>query len=188
VLVSDNDKNVEDWSWAGKYLVYNQGQSSDPKDIYLLPVNGERRPIPFATGPYSEDNGAISPNGRWLAYRSGESGPMQIYVQPVPGAGMPAGKWQVSTAGGSQPQWRRDGKELYFVSRDKVWAVRVKTEGPSFEAGTPVALFSFRAGPSLRNHFTVTADGQRFLVDTPAEVGDTEQFNVLLNWPATFKR
>jgi len=101
---------------------------------------------------------------------------------------MPSGKWQISTAGGEGPQWRRDGKELYFDSQEKMWVVSVKTEGSSFEAGTPVALFSFRSGPSPRNHFTVTGDGQRFLVDTPAEVGGTtEQFNVLLNWPAAFK-
>jgi Tol biopolymer transport system component len=179
---------VEDWSLDGKYLLYNLGASSGPKDLYLLPLNGDRRPIPFATAPYNEDSGAISPNGHWLAYRSNESGHSEIYVQPVPGAGMPPGKWQVSTAGvGSQPAWRRDGKELYFMTQDKIWAVSVKTEGSSFEAGTPVALFSLRSGLSARNHFTVSADGRRLLVDTPAEAGSTEQFNVLLNWPATFK-
>jgi hypothetical protein len=101
---------------------------------------------------------------------------------------MPAGKWQVSSAGGSQAQWRRDGKELFFLARNMLMAAPVKTDGTSFESGAPVKLFEVRRGVSLRNHFTVTADGQRFLFAWPQDSNDAGQVYILLNWPALLKK
>ncbi|MBI3472582.1 MAG: PD40 domain-containing protein [Candidatus Solibacter usitatus] len=84
--------------------------------------------------PFSESQGQLSPDGRWVAYRSNESGKPEVYVQPFPPSG---GKWQISTAGGHEPRWRRDGKELFYTLGQKIRAVPVKTEGATFEAGIP---------------------------------------------------
>jgi len=189
LLVSELAKNVESWSADGKYIVYNQAvPGTSSSDLYLLPVDGDRKPVPFATSKASEQQGSISPNGRWIAYGSNESGGrMQVYVQAAPGTGG-QGKWQVSPGLGAGPQWRSDGKELFYLSRDGLFAVPVKTGGPSFEAGTPVKLFEIRRGPSQRNHFTVSADGQRFLVSMAPDEKDFDHFNVILNFTAGLKR
>jgi hypothetical protein len=115
--------------------------------------------------------GQVTTSGRWVAYRSQESGRSEVYVRRVSLAGpSDAGKWQVSTEGGVEPRWRGDGKELYYVSGPTLMAVAVKTAGGSFEAGTPTPLFEARlpfAGG--RNRYVVTRDGQRFLFAVLAE-------------------
>jgi hypothetical protein len=106
-----------------------------------------------------------------------------VFVCSAPGSGLPAEKRQISIAG-TMPQWRRDGKELFFMDGDKLMAVPVRSDGTSFDSGTPVQLFTARLGISFRNHFTVSADGQRFLFASPKESGNAGGFNVVLNWPS----
>lgn len=193
LLISDLPKGVESWSADGKYIGYNQSAAGSANsangDLFLLPLDGDRKPVPFDPGKNSEYNGSLSPNGRWMAYDSNESdrGIIQVFVQAAPGTGA-KGKWQVSPGLGVGPQWRSDGKELFFLSHNRIFAVPVKTDGPSFEAGTPVPLFDIRLGPSLRNHFTVTADGQRFLVAMAPDEKSFDHFNVILNFTAGLKR
>jgi len=139
--------------------------------------------------PANESRGVFSPNGRWIAYESDESGKKEIYVQTFPASGA---KWQISVSGGSQPRWRRDGKELFFLGGDrKVTAVEVNIDAPGFVHGAPRALFETRISKGDErpgNQYVVSADGQHFLVNTVAEEGAYTPINVVLNWTAALKK
>ena len=118
---------------------------------------------------------------------SDESGSPEVYVQSFP---KPSGKWQISTAGGGDPRWRRDGRELYFISADrKLMAVDVKADA-TFQAGAPEALFDVRVSGlvDVRGHYAVTADGRRFLVNRLAEAGGSSPMTVVLNWTAALRK
>jgi Tol biopolymer transport system component len=118
-----------DWSPDGKFLVY-QRSGLGITDIGIVPLSGERKPYLFAKAPYTMAAAAFSPDGKWLAYASLESGEQKIYVVPFPG---PGGKWQVSPGGGTSPRWRRDGKEIFYLSSDnKIMAASVKADGTNF--------------------------------------------------------
>jgi hypothetical protein len=190
LLVSDVDKNVDSLSPDGKYLLYNTTATGKPLGTWALPLAGDRKPVLIAGERYIATQSQFSPNGRWIAYMSTESGRPQIFVQSAPWSGVPAGKWQVSVGGGAQPQWRRDGKEIFFLTLpgNKLMAAPVKIDGTTFDSGAPVALFDIRMGVSLRNHFTASADGQHFLFAWPVESGTAGQFQVLLNWPSLLKK
>jgi eukaryotic-like serine/threonine-protein kinase len=186
LLVSEDDKGVDSVSPDGKLLLYNV-QGKGRSSIWSLPLTGDRKPTPVVTGPYLANFGQFSPNGRWIAYTATESGRNQVFVCSAPGSGLPAEKRQISIAG-TMPQWRRDGNELFFIDGDKLMAVSVRSDGTSFDSGTPVQLFTARLGISFRNHFTVSADGQRFLFASPKDSGNAGGFNVLLNWQGVLKK
>jgi serine/threonine protein kinase/Tol biopolymer transport system component len=182
----EGEENVEDWSRDGKYLMYNYQPPSGPR-LYVLPLDGDRKPRRFVNAEFMTQQGQFSPNGRWVAYRSTESGTTEIYVQGFTlDSSQARGKWQVSVAGGELPRWRRDGKELFFHFGDGFFAVDVKTDGASFEAGIPRLLFqvptviSGVAGGGAP--FVVTRDGQRFLVFAAVEKASNQPLEVLLNW------
>jgi serine/threonine protein kinase/Tol biopolymer transport system component len=176
-------KNVEDWSRDGKYLIYNYGV---PNHLYVLPLAGNRKPVPFLTINFNTNEGQFSPNGRWVAYRSLESGKAEVYVQGFNlDPAQPRGKWQVSTAGGELPRWSGDGKELIYHSGSRFFAVDVKTEGKTFEAGIPKPLFAaptVRSSASGGSPFVVTRDGQRFLVLAQIEQSGSDPIEVQVNW------
>jgi Tol biopolymer transport system component len=180
-------KNVEDWSPDGKYLVYNY-QTSSEIHLYVLPLAGDRKPIPFVNTQFTAQQGQFSPNGRWLAYRSLESGRSEIYVQGfTPDSARPRGKWQISTSGGDLPRWRRDGKELFYHYGNTFFAVDVKTGGASFEMGIPRPLFDATTSTNSNVSggsppFVVSSDGQRFLVFAPVEKEASAPLEVLVNW------
>jgi len=145
---------------------------------------------PFLPSQTLEDAPQISPDGRWLAYATTESGRREIYVKPYPG---PGGKWQISTEGGTEPVWNRSGRELFYRSGDKMMAVDITTQ-PSFAAGKPRQLFegdyvSTEVGLA-RPDYDVSPDGQRFLMLKPAEQEQAAptQINVVLNWTEELKR
>jgi Tol biopolymer transport system component len=187
----------DDWSADGRNIVYELRDPKTKADLWVLPVTGapaERKPMPYLQTAADERQGRFSPDGRWLAYISDESmaSQYQVYVQSFPAG---AGKFQVSTgAGGVQPRWRRDGKELFYIAADgKLMAVQVKT-APEFEAGVPQPLFDPRivsgAHPAWAR-YAVTADGKRFLVDTVESTQEgvtSEPITVVLNWQAALKR
>jgi serine/threonine-protein kinase len=153
----------------------------------MVPLEGERKPSVVLQTPFEEAGPRISPDGRWLAYVSNESGRDEIYVRAFPG---PAGKWQISTEGGREPLWARNGRELFYRSGDKMMAVDITTQ-PSFQAGTPRLLFEGKYD-ELRNvtNFDVTPDGQRFLMIKPSEqqAQAATQIHVVLNWFEELKR
>ncbi len=146
----------------------------------MLPLEGEREPQPFLQTPFDETAAVFAPNGRWLAYVSNESGRNEIFVQPFPG---PGGKWQISTGGGTEPVWSRNGLELFYRNGNQMMAVEIATE-PNFSPGTPKMLFEgdFRTGLVSRADYDVTPDGQRFLMVQLGDVLKESQINVVLNW------
>ncbi len=185
----EQQKSLDDWSSDGRYVAYDL--TSAPTSLWILPLFGDRKPIPFVQGNFGARQARFSPNGRYVAYASEETGNYQIYVQTFP---QPSGKWQVSTAGGVNPEWRRDGKELYFLSNAGLMAVDVDTTGPQFEMGIPKPLFEadFVAGSGNAGFpnapYRVTADGQRFLaVTTTGQQTFSSPITVVLNWAADLK-
>jgi serine/threonine protein kinase/Tol biopolymer transport system component len=183
MLETTNSKFTLDWSSDGQFLLYNEVDVKTGRDLWALPVAGnDRKPIEVTKTQFEEQGGQFSPDGRWVAYETNESGRFEIVVQPFPVA---TGKWHVSTAGGIQPRWRRDGKELYFVSPDgKLMAASVTTSGATFTAGTPVALFPVTLPPGLganRHQYAVSRDG-RFLINEPVDKSVTTPITLILNW------
>jgi Tol biopolymer transport system component len=148
--------------------------------------SGEDRPLLEA--PFNQQGARLSPDGRWLAYESEESGQFEVFVRSFPGAGE---RRQVSKGGGRQPRWRRDGKELFYVSPDrKIVSVEIRS-GSTIEAGVPQPLFQTRIRPQIesRNHYEVTSDGQRFIVNSHRPEEATLPVTVMAPWtPAALKR
>jgi serine/threonine-protein kinase len=169
---------AQSWSPDGKLLAYGELEPAKGYDVWLLPVEGERKPRPLLHTPFTETLAAISSDGHWLAYSSNESGREEVYVQPVSGQG---GKWQISTEGGTRPAWARNGRELFYRDGDHLLAVSVQA-GPSFSAGTPRVLFE-RPYLHTGRDYAPASDGQQFLFikETEQEVAPT-QINVVLNW------
>ena len=179
-------ENMEDWSRDGKFLMYNYQLSPANIYLYVLPLAGDRKPVPYLKTEFRTSQGQFSPNGQWVAYRSLESGRAEIYVQGFSlDSSQPRGKWQISVDGGEIPRWRRDGKELFFHYGDGYFAVDVKSDGSSFQAGIPKPLFATPAVVTTTgagSPFVVTHDGQRFLVLAPVEKTSNQPLEVLVNW------
>jgi eukaryotic-like serine/threonine-protein kinase len=175
-------KSLEDWSPDGKLLLFNLNNT----EVHAVPVSGDRKPYPVLKAPYIQAHGRLAPEGRWITYGSTESGRLEVFVQSFPPSG---GKWQISNSGGTEPSWRGDGKELFFLSGTKLEAVEVKASGNSFEAGIPKELFDVPGTTTgRRNNYVATADGQRFLfVTTPQTVNDATPFIVVQNWQTALK-
>jgi hypothetical protein len=152
----------------------------------VLPLDGDRKPFPFVQTDFDERDGQFSPDGMWIAYQSNESGRFEIYVQSFPGGG----KWQISTNGGAQARWRRDGKELFYIALDaRLMAVpvRLASDRKVVDASSPTPLFDTRVGGALqgnlRQQYVVSADGQRFLMNTVTQDPSiTSPITVILNW------
>ena len=188
---SDQDKQPTSWSRDGRYLLFSSVDPNMGMDIWVLPLDGDRKPVPFLRTEFSEGQAAFSPDGRWAAYTSFESGGPEVYVRPfsspgTAGSSSAGGKWQISKAGGQAPRWRGDGKELFYSTPDgRVMAVEV-TANPSFQAGIPQPLFN--VAPNASN-LQVTPDGKRFLIAAPPQQTSVEiPITVLLNWPALLKK
>lgn len=177
-------KAVTGWSPDGKHIVFSRYRTLDQTstDVWLLPTTGERKPVAFLETKARERGGPISPDGRWLAYTSNETGTAEVYVTSFPTPSTPV---RISTLGGNQPLWRRDGRELFYVASDhRVMSVSVTT-GQDFRPMTPKPLFSLPfVASSISRQVDVTADGQRFLVVDGASSGHEARINLLTNWTA----
>lgn len=166
----------------GKFLLlFNDIGQKTGLDIFVLPLQGERKLIPIVQGPVNDVEPQFSPDGRWLAYASYDTGQLEVYVQPFPTTGA---KWQLSSGGGRQPMWRRDGKELFFVTDDrKFYAVDVRATS-TFEFGTPHLLFDIPSETvATRNSYWPSRDGQRFLVNKLLDTS-ASPITVVFNWAA----
>ena len=183
---SDELKVACDWTRDGRYIAFQSRGKETTWDIWVLPMFGDRKPIAFLKTQFAELLPVFSPDGRFLAYQSNESGRYEVYVQSFPG---PGGKWQISTSGGVEPRWRADGKELYYRAPDQMlMAVEVQA-GSSFAAGVPQPLFLGRFDvATVRNRYLPTADGRRFLTVAPLGREAMTPTTVVLNWYAELGR
>jgi len=171
-----------DWSPDGRYVIASAPQQATGDDLWLVPLSGDRKPVKFLGPPSDQMHGNFSPDGRFVAYTSNESGRFQVYVQTFP---LSNRKWQVSTDGGYEPRWRADGREIYYLSDDrKLMAVSVGA-GPSF--AVPKLLFQTRVPEgvtSRRTHYVPNRDGRRFLINTQTGDAPPNPITVVFNWQA----
>jgi Tol biopolymer transport system component len=173
--------SITSWSPNGRYLFLALQNNDTRFDIYYIDLNGDRKLTSFLNSPANERAAVLSPNGKWLAYSSDESGRLEVFVTAFPG---PGGKWQVSNGGGSSPSWSPDGKHLYYTNGDKLMLVPIQN-GESFEFGAPSAQ------PIHLNEFDAfgpVASGDRFPALRPLNGGQSNPQEVILNWTGTLKR
>ena len=182
LLKSSESKLPTDWSPDGRYVLYETRLPKTGYDLWALPLEGDRTPRPVIQTEFDQVNGQFSPDGRWIAYESDESTRSQIYVQAFLTS---SGKFQISTNGGSRPRWRRDGKELFYLSPDrKMMAVEVTATATTFEAARPRELFQTRAtnAPFVAPTYDVAANGQRFLINSTLDGIQGPPLNVVMHW------
>lgn len=179
---------LDDLSTDGRYAMYDTAAGLPTTQLFALPLFGDRKPVAVVQGNFGAGSAQFSPNGRYVAYNSNETGREEVYVQTFP---QQAGRWEISTAGGIQPMWRRDGKELFFLTPDeKLMAVDVNTASAAFQAGIPRELFQPKLVPTYywRNIYVPALDGQRFLMITPVGQDTPEPITVVVNWPTLLKK
>lgn len=191
LLATPQQKNPTDWSVDGHFLLYSSQDPQMGRDIWALPLDrGDRKPLSVLRTSFDEQNAQFSPDGRWIAYESNASGRFEVYVQPFPGPGTPS---PISTNGGAQARWRRDGTELVYVALDgrlMLVPIRLAPNLQTVEAGAPVPLFATRIGAAVATQwsaYVVAPDGQRFLVATVKEE-PTLPITVVLNWTTLIKQ
>jgi Tol biopolymer transport system component len=176
--LSSDSVNQAPFSWSpdGKVILYGTGT-----DLFLLPLSADRKAVPFLPTPFTETMGQFSPDGRWVAYVSNDSGPNQVYVVPFPG---PGGRVQVSANGGTWPRWRRDGSEIFYLGPDNLlMAASVTSRSGGFEVGAVQPLFKLGRG-GVRSVYDVAQDGRRFLVSALREEVASLPATVVVNWTA----
>jgi Tol biopolymer transport system component len=176
----------------GKFIIYAQLNPKTNADLYRVSTDSDKKVEPFWQTNFIEAQPRVSPNGRWIAYISNETRQFEVYVQKFPVAGS---KVLISVGGGSQPQWRADGRELYYYAPNrKLMAVEVNGDGPTFTVGNPQPLFDIRVLGAIdqsfpgNGYYTRTHNGDRFLVPSVPEAPERQQINVILNWTADIKR
>ena len=184
------------WSPDGRFLVYWINDPKTGPDQWMIPLTGDKKPIPLFHTAFAETHAQISPNGKWVAYQSNETGRSEIHVRSFPSGD---GRWQISVDGGVFPRWRQDGAELFFMtpssSVGKLMSSKVKQGGPTFEYGDPTELFdsgyvNFSHG-SFYHTYAVSPDGQRFLIPRPEGANQDSTpapITVVVNWSAAVAR
>jgi serine/threonine-protein kinase len=160
LAASSPDRTVNEgfWSNDGRWLLYR----TTPRDLFAKRVGADTGTVTLVDTKFEEFDAALSPDGRWLAYSSNESGQLELYVRPFPGTS--TAKWQVSTAGGAEPHWTRNGRELLFVSNDGTLTAVQVLPGPTFTMGTRQALFSVQPFVGGVRSWDITPDDDRFLM------------------------
>ncbi len=180
LATSEYTQFPQSWSPDAQLLTFTELNPTTGWDIWVLRM-ADRKAQPFLRTPFNEESPRFSPDGRWLAYISDESGRFEVYVQPYPG---PGGRWQISTEGGAEPVWNPNGRELFYRTENKMMVVDIGTQS-SFSAGNPRILFSepYLPTPIIPANYDVSPDGQRFLMLKPSEQETAPtQINVVLNW------
>jgi len=173
--------SITSWSPNARYLFFMVQNNATRQDVYYIDLEGDKKLTPFIQSPANESGAILSPNGKWLAYQSDESGRYEVYVTAFPG---PGGKWQVSNGGGSHPSWSADGKQLYYTSADKLMLVAIQNVD-TFQFGAPSTL------PMHVNEFASlgpVAPGERFPALKALSGGQSHPQEVILNWTGTLKQ
>jgi serine/threonine protein kinase/Tol biopolymer transport system component len=180
ILDTSSPKDPTDWSRDGKYILYNEYSNSANAGIWVLPMDGDREPFEFITTDFVEIHPRFSPDGKWVAYSSDESGRYEVYIAPFPGPGR---KWQISSNGGLQPRWRGDSRELFFQSPSgQVMSAELENVDGELIVGADTALFDFQNG----GDYDVTDDGQKFLIIRDFDKVMTP-LTLVINWNEELK-
>jgi Tol biopolymer transport system component len=179
LLETGFETNVEAWSPNGKFILFNQVRPNHERELWAVAAAGHTEPFAVAAGSKAVRKGSFSPDGRYLAYVSGESGQDQVYVRHFPQL---TGKWQVTKQGGLDPRWSRDGKELFYVSGHGFVAVQIDLSEDGFQTGEPRELFTFRPSGIGRNSCDPTPDARRFVCISESDTTDPSTLTVILNW------
>jgi Tol biopolymer transport system component len=174
-----------EWSRDGKYILYRETNPETQRDLMAIPVDGERKPFPVVNTPFNESTGALSPDGRWVAYSSNESGVYRLYVQAFPGvAGAPSGHWQISTGSAYEVKWPGDGSQIYYQTLEgRMMAAIVQTGPQGVRIEDTRELFTADVRSGGLHEFDVTSDGKRFLlILNPATQNDAQRLTVVSDW------
>jgi Tol biopolymer transport system component len=182
---------TNDWSHDGRWIVFSSpGRTRAGNDLWVVRMDGEgdRQPVPYLNSPALEQQAQFSPDGRFIAYGSDQSGAWEIYVQPFPDAS--GGKWLVSNGGGVEPRWNRDGTELFYFSGQTLMAVPIRLQ-PTFSSGAPARLFDAPILPGYTadsHRWQVAPDGRRFLLLATTGRSQGTPLDVVVNWPALLEQ
>ena len=191
---TETGMNPRDWSRDGKYILVEAFSTRrNDNSLWVVPTTGDHTPLPLVSTGFDDHDGRFSPDGRWIAYVSTESGSPEVYIRPfqplAAAQTQSAAKWQVSDAGGDSPRWRGDGKELFYFGRDnKIMAVDLTFVGGAVNSSRPRTLFEVPSIVQLPiSDFDVTRDGQRFLINTPFDVQNATPLTLVVNWEQRLK-
>ncbi len=177
----ENQALPEAWSPDGQWLVYQRVDEANNSDIWAFPTAGGE-PVALVASSFTEVLASISPDGRWMAFVSDESGSNEVYVTTFPD---PARRWQVSTEGGSFPRWRGDAAELFFTNAGgDLYSAEIDGSGETFDVGAIKKLFSWNLAPGFRWPYDVSSDGQKFLLNRGTAAAESDPMTVVLNWEA----
>ncbi len=172
----------QSWFPDGKTLIYTERHPETGNDLWLLHLDGDRVPEPFVRTPFDEQEARVSPDGRFVAYSSNESGRAEVYIRAIADS---ESKIQMSTAGGFEPRWRPDETEIFYFERDQLMAVDVSSRDGALALGKPVVLF---ADDSLRSQYDVSSDGRFIAIDTTESQPAPTELELVLNWGEELKR
>jgi dipeptidyl aminopeptidase/acylaminoacyl peptidase len=180
LLAWDSELICTDWSPDGRLIVFESHSEKTQSDLWILPVANSGKPEPLVQTPFAEYGARFSPDGRWIAYVSNESGQDEIYVQGFPSSSR---RIQVSAGGGEDPTWRADGKEIFYVSsKGTLMAAGIAADASGLEGAPPKELFRITGGS-----YTAAPDGQRFLAASGVVDPSTAPVTVVLNWTRGLK-
>jgi Tol biopolymer transport system component len=172
-------KRLLDWSRDGRYLLYAETDPQTRGDLWILPLHNKGRPSPFLRTPFNELSGQFSPDSKWIAYTSDESGREEVYVRSFSASG---GKRQISNSGGAQPRWRPDGRELFYLAGGNMMAATIRIRADSIESEPPRVLFPVSVLGGTFYTYDVAPDGNRFLVLQPVGGSGGGALTVLSGW------
>jgi Tol biopolymer transport system component len=187
VFESETAMYCQSWSSDGKFILYRTLpiDVNARRELWTLPLFGDRKPVPYLQTGFGEDRAQFSPDGKWIVYESSESGKSEVYARSFPASG---GKLLVSTSGGTQPIWRRDGKEIFYIGPGgELMAAKVKQNGSALAIDVASSLFQAHTGSFLRT-YDATADGQRFLIATREPQKLPSPITVVVNWTANLNK